>query len=270
MICLKNGLISWEYHHVIRTGFPYLSSQDMNPDIILLIPSKADTETQQVADAWAKQGGKFQRLDRYWVKDISLENKPLAVYGNQVFCLVLAQIYNLQLISSDDSQIASVATKWTKRDIRLTRIRQITREIFPRFIKPVTPKLFVSGTFNRHEDFLSATHDINVNEMVLSSSVIDDIEAEARAYVLEGKIMDIAFYEGQANMDAGTKFLHSFLADPANNIPSPVVIDIAYSRKAGWFIIEFNSCWGAGLNNCNADKIIRCVINATNNDTHTR
>lgn len=47
--------------------------------------------------------------------------------------------------------------------------------------------------------------------------------------------------------------------------PQAVVVDIAYSGQTGWFVLEFNACWGAGLNNCNADKVIECIIGATIN-----
>jgi hypothetical protein len=30
-------------------------------------------------------------------------------------------------------------------------------------------------------------------------------------------------------------------------------------------ILEFNACWGAGLNNCKAEKVIECIIGATIN-----
>jgi len=39
---------------------------------ILLIPEKADPETEQVFDAWAKQGGEVKRLGKYWIKDEEL------------------------------------------------------------------------------------------------------------------------------------------------------------------------------------------------------
>jgi hypothetical protein len=40
---------------------------------------------------------------------------------------------------------------------------------------------------------------------------------------------------------------------------------MAYDEQIGWFILEFNACWGAGLNNCKAEKVIDCIIDATIN-----
>jgi hypothetical protein len=53
--------------------------------------------------------------------------------------------------------------------------------------------------------------------------------------------------------------------DNKNQLPRVVVVDIAFSELTGWFILEFNACWGAGLNNCKAEKVIDCIIGATIN-----
>ncbi len=72
---------------------------------ILLIPEKADIERTQVFETWINRGGTIQRLGKYWIKDEKLDSHPLAIYGNQTFSLVLAQIYNLSLVSPDDTLI---------------------------------------------------------------------------------------------------------------------------------------------------------------------
>lgn len=41
----------------------------MNNPITLLIPEKADSESEQVAAAWAKNGGDVRRLGKFRVKD---------------------------------------------------------------------------------------------------------------------------------------------------------------------------------------------------------
>jgi hypothetical protein len=97
----------------------------------------------------------------------------------------------------------------------------------------------------------------------LVSNIIDDIKAEARAYVKNGTIKDIAFYEGDSNINEGNIFLQNFIEKHLELLPEVVVIDIAYSERLGWLILEFNACWGAGLNNCKADKVIGCIIDAT-------
>ncbi len=89
------------------------------------------------------------------------------------------------------------------------------------------------------------------------------IEAEARAYVLENTIKDMAIYEGAADINGGESFLNEFINKHKTVLPKTVVIDLAYNKVIGWFVLEFNACWGAGLNGCSAEKVIDCIINAT-------
>lgn len=61
----------------------------MDNAITLLIPEKIDPEFEQVVKIWTEKGGSVRRLGKYWVKDESLVGRPIAIYGNQTFSLVL-------------------------------------------------------------------------------------------------------------------------------------------------------------------------------------
>jgi len=235
----------------------------MNLQPILLIPEKKDVEFEQVAAAWTNKGGQIKRPGKYWIKDEQLANYPIAIYGGQAFALVLAQIYNLQLVSPDDTLITLLENKWTKRDIQLSQIMNITESDLPAFVKPVVPKMFLAGIFNTLTDFHEITQGLEANEAILISTIVPDITAEARSFVLDGIIKDIALYEGSADTAAAIDFLTNFLQYNKHQLPRVVVIDLAYSEHTGWFVLEFNACWGAGLNNCSSDKVIDCIIAAT-------
>src|SRR5688500_3997929 len=112
----------------------------MNTAPILLIPEKTDIEFEQVVAAYTKRGGRIKRLGKYWVKDEALASEQIAIYGNQAFALVLAQIYDLELLSPDDTLITRLEHTWTKRMIELKQIGLIKESDFPVFIKPVIPK----------------------------------------------------------------------------------------------------------------------------------
>jgi hypothetical protein len=43
------------------------------------------------------------------------------------------------------------------------------------------------------------------------------------------------------------------------------VMDLGWNDRDEWFIIEFNSTWGAGLNGCDPNKVVSCVMEATMN-----
>lgn len=235
----------------------------MRKPVTLLIPEKADIEFEQVFAAWTNGNGRIKRLGKYWIKDEELAKEEIAIYGNQTFSLVLAHIYDIELISPDDTLIARLDREWTKRSIHLRQIGQIAESDFPVFIKPVIPKLFLAGIFKTHAEFRQATNGLGSEEEILVSDIVEGIQAEARSYVKTGELKDIALYEGSADLESGRNFVVDFLRNNKNELPAVVVIDVAFSEQTGWFILEFNACWGAGLNNCKAEKVIECIVGAT-------
>ncbi|RAJ87429.1 uncharacterized protein DUF4343 [Chitinophaga dinghuensis] len=235
----------------------------MNNPITLLIPEKTDVEFDQVVTAWTNKGGQIRRLGKYWIKDESLNQQPIAIYGNQTFSLVLAQIYNVALVSPDDTLIAALDKSWTKRDIKLKTIEQVLDTDFPVFIKPVIPKLFLAGIFQTRTDFQQVINGLQQEEQLILSSIIAPIQAEARCFVMDGIIRDVALYEGDADLKEARHFLSSFIDKFKDQLPNVVVVDVAYNEGLGWFVLEFNACWGAGLNNCDAESVIDCIIRAT-------
>ncbi|MFT3827613.1 MAG: ATP-grasp domain-containing protein [Chitinophagaceae bacterium] len=243
----------------------YLQIIIMDRPTILLIPEKSDTEFEQVFATWIKNGGQIKRLGKYWIKDEELTKQKIAIYGNQTFAFVLAQIYNVELLSPDDTLIARLGNEWTKRNVELKQINQISEEDFPVFIKPVIPKIFIADIFQTIADFKEATNGLQDTEEILVASIVDNIQAEARIFVKDGIVKDIALYEGAADLASGKEFVSKFISDNKSKLPNVVVVDIAFSEQTGWFILEFNACWGAGLNGCNAEKVIDCIIDATIN-----
>jgi hypothetical protein len=129
----------------------------------------------------------------------------------------------------------------------------------------VIPKAFVASIYYELYPFQSNTKELPIYEEILISSIVENITAEARSFVLNGVIKDIALYEGYEDLDAGRKFLLDFLAEYGDQIPNTLVIDIGYSKHEGWFVIEFNASWGSGLNNCKAENVLECIIEATIN-----
>jgi hypothetical protein len=237
----------------------------MDRSTILLIPEKTDSEFEQVFASWTNNGGLIKRLGKYWIKDEEVAKQKIAIYGNQTFAFVLAQIYNIELLSPDDTLVARLDNKWTKRSIELKQIGQITESDFPVFIKPVIPKIFIAGVFENISAFQQVIKGLQDHEEILVSSIVETIQAEARGFIMNGIVKDLALYEGDADLTAGKIFLSDFVTSNKDQMPDVLVVDIAYNKHLGWFVLEFNACWGAGLNNCSAENVIECIINATIN-----
>lgn len=243
----------------------------MNSLPTLLIPDKPDPERQAVADAWRAAGGRVREVGRFWVQ-LDLEpGERACVYGHEMFGLVMAQVNGWQLATVDDAAITRIGKEWTKRKIELVAMGKLSKLRFPIFVKPVQPKQFHAGVYPIWMALLEEIEGIDEEEMAMVSEVVE-ISAEARAFVLDGKVMDIALYAGQADLMEAEAFVGEFLADQlAGNrqeaggihLPRAFVVDIAFSHGKGWMVLEFNSAWGAGLNGCEASKVLPCIVAAT-------
>jgi hypothetical protein len=50
-------------------------------------------------------------------------------------------------------------------------------------------------------------------------------------------------------------------------LPRSVVVDVGFVADRGWAVIEFNAAWGAGLNGCNAAKVLPAILAASGGAT---
>ncbi len=230
---------------------------------LLLIPSKTDIERDSVATSWETNGGKVLRVDKFWNKPKIDDSQRITIYGNDSFSLVLAQLLELTLIEPKDEVISKLSMKWIKREIKIQEIHQIAQTEFPIFIKPVKPKTFKSSVYKHYNDFEAETRGIGQNEEVILSEIIS-IESEVRAFILDNTILDMAIYEGDSDLDSARIFLKKFLQNNTSNLPKTYVIDLGFNQNDGWFVIEFNSSWGAGLNSCDPNKVLMGIREATN------
>ena len=230
---------------------------------ILLIPDKPDIERDSIANAWIDKGGEVLRVGKFWERP-DIDSERITIYGNDTFSLVLAQVVGVELMLPRDEVISEIDKKWTKRQIDILEISQVTATLFPTFVKPVKPKTFTSKVYESFADFLAETNGIEPNEKIIRSD-ITSVDSEARAFILNDAILDSALYEGLADLNLANQFLKDFLSDCSVDLPKSYVVDLGYNDKNGWFIIEFNSSWGAGLNSCNPDKVLNGIREATIN-----
>lgn len=229
---------------------------------ILFIPEKFDKERQDVLDTWISLGGVGFKVAKFWQEPIFDKKNKVVIYGNDTFALVLAQVLNVRLVTVDDTLIANFDIKWTKRKINITSLNKIEANVFPKFIKPVIPKQFKSKVYKDIQELIAETAGIAIEERIIISEIIQ-IEAELRSFVYNNKILDTAIYEGNADIAAAQYFLQEFIKSNSTKLPNTFVIDIGYNQLIGWFVIELNSSWAAGLNNCKATKVIDAIVSAT-------
>lgn len=225
----------------------------------LVIPEKGDEERDAVGAAWVAAGGTVLRLDRFWDPP-PLDPGRIRLYGNDTFALVLAQKLGLELISPPDDLLAKLPHHHVKRDIALRTLREASTIHFPIFAKPAVPKLFRAAVYSNSPALLEECKGLAADTAILTSQIVQ-FTAEARAWVLSGKVLDVALYEGDANLEGAEALLLEVAAFPG--LPATCVLDAGYIEGCGWAVVEANAAWGAGLNGCDAARVLPAIAAAT-------
>jgi hypothetical protein len=131
---------------------------------------------------------------------------------------------------------------------------------YPRFVKPVTPKVFRAAVYGSSADLETECRGLEATTRVLVSEPVG-IVAEARCFLLDACVATCAVYEGAASIAEATVFGNKV----ASSVPLPktCVVDVALVGQRGWAVVEFNSTWGSGLNGCDPDAVVECLVHAT-------
>lgn len=229
--------------------------------LTLLLPQKPDVERDSLADAWQRNGGKVLRLARFWDPP-TLDPRSVRVYGSDAFCLVLREKLGVELCSPSDELTFAVPQQHLRRAVWRRRLSEaIDGDIsYPAFCKPTVPKLFPARVYSDAADLAAACRGLGGQTVVLVSEPVAFI-AEARCFVLEGRVLDCAIYDGEGDTIAATNAAAELL--PNLPLPRAVVADMGLIRGRGWALLEFNAAWGAGLNGCSAELVWPCIAGAS-------
>lgn len=226
--------------------------------LILLLPEKADSERDSVAQAWVAAGGRSEKLGRFWDPPV-YDPRLVRLYGNDAFCLVLAQKLALDLISPPDDLLLSLPETLVKRELKVVTLEAAADIPFPYFVKPLVPKQFKAAIYENLEALKGECHGLEPDTLIMASEIVQ-FDAEVRAFVLNGEVLDAAIYEGNANLQESLAFAKIAARDA--NLPESCVLDVGHVRDRGWVVIEANAAWGAGLNGCTAEKVIAAIERA--------
>lgn len=228
-------------------------------ELTLVLPEKADPERDLVAEAWERHHGPVLRIGRFWDPP-PLDPDRVRLYGNDTFCLVLAQKLGLHLVRPPDDALLGLPDDARKRVLSSTTLGNAGALPFPAFVKPMVPKLFRAGVFPSSVALAAETDGLAADTMLLVSEVVPFF-SELRCWVLDGEIVAIAAYEGSCDLQAACVFAGSIARDPL--WPEVFVLDIAEIEGRGFAVVEANAAWGAGLNGCDATAAAQCIARAS-------
>lgn len=122
-------------------------------ELTLLIPERGDIERDAVADAWVRGGGTVLRVGRFWDPP-AVDPGRTRVYGNDTFCLVLAQKLGLELVSPPDDLLGQLEPALVGRAIEFMPLADVGRLRYPVFVKSAVPKLFTARIYESAQDLL--------------------------------------------------------------------------------------------------------------------
>ncbi len=225
--------------------------------LTLIVPEKTDSERDQVAQIWQADGGEVLRLGRFWEPPI-LNSATARVYGNDTFCLVLAQKLNLNLVTPADDLIFSVPPKYLHRKIEHISLAEAGALSYPIFLKSLIPKQFTSKVYPSFDALQAETRGLEPDTRIIASETVTFV-AEARCFILQGKLLTISIYEGTGTLEDATLFINQVLAEPTLVLPQTLVIDIGLLKDNTWCFLEANATWGAGLNGCEPQAVAECL-----------
>lgn len=232
----------------------------IQPGRVLLIPDKGDLEREALAEVWQRAGGEVRRIGRFWEPTPGLSNKSVCLYGNDIFCQVLAEQLELELVSPRDDLLVTLSDKLLGRNLSLSYLSLIGELGFPCFVKPLQPKLFAAGIFDSREDLADKTRGLEPGTGLIVSEVVE-FQAEARAFIYDRKVLDCALYSGKGALEPALE-LAAEVAQ-LEDTPFGFVVDLGLFPNGRWVVVEFNPAWGAGLNGCDADRVLSAIATAT-------
>jgi hypothetical protein len=227
--------------------------------LVLVISDKPDPERDDVAAAFLAGGGDVVRVARFW-EPPPVASQRVRVYGNDTFCLVLAQRLGLDLVSPPDDLLLRLDPTLLRRELRGIRLDEVHTLEYPAFAKSAAPKLFRADVYTSVDELRNEAQGLEPDTLVLVSETVF-FDGEARCWILDGQVVTAAAYEGDVDLGEACAFAVEVARHPV--VPPVCVLDVGLVHGRGWAVIEANAAWGAGLNGCEAHAAARCIARAT-------
>lgn len=231
----------------------------IEPGRILLISLKADEEREALARVWESAGGRVERVGRIWEPDPSFKAQCLCVYGNAIFCSVLADALGLELVGPSDDWIARLPPELLSRRVEVRRLHQAETFSYPCHVRSLPAHQFTSGIVTSLQGLTQLTSGLDAEAGLLVSEVVK-VEGEARAFLYDRKVLDISLYRGSGDLVAATE-VAATLAN-LDGAPFGFAADLGRVGDA-WTVLKVIPAWSARLRGCDPEKVFLSVAAAT-------
>ena len=235
-----------------------------------LILSPRQTEDSQAL--WREaisRGWEVKRLSNWQIDDDTRELSEPFLYVEALFGPTLAEQLAVQLIDPPEDWLCRLPSKYRKRNVELTTLKNARELKRPAFVKPPNDKSFPAAVYSP----ASLPTCFEPDMAVLVSEPVA-FESEFRCFVLNREVRTYSLYSRngeptpqspwtKAESDSLLQFVTELLSDETIAIPSACVLDCGPIVGQGWAAVELNAAWGAGIYQCNPSKAIDVVRAAT-------
>lgn len=241
------------------TSLPVPAIPRIEPGRLLLIPFQADSEREGLAQAWTSAGGKVSRVGRIWAPDPAWKSQSLCVFGNAIFCQVLANALDLELLGPADDFLATLPEHLLRRRVFLSTLDQAAHLSYPCFVRSLPAKLFTSGVVSSAHRLDVLTSGLDGYTGLLVSEVVR-VEAEARAFLYDRRVLDCAITKGEGDVEAAKEVAEEVAG--LENAPFGFVADLGRVGEH-WVVLQLSPAWTARLKGCDPNKVILSIAAGT-------
>lgn len=187
------------------------------------------------------------------INHIAPENvDDCCVYGELLFCDIMADRCGLGLLDPADSWLSQLPQRLTKRKIEYWEAKHLFRIYEKKFIKPANDKVFQCAVYQKGTD-VPLRHISDYCPCLVSEVV--DFDIEVRFWILNGQPVTWDYYRliGDISEESARADAHEFclevLKEEAHNLPSACTLDIGHISDRGWAVVEANQAYSSGIYN---------------------
>ncbi len=239
----------------------------------LILPPRYTEDSIRLWRAAGEAGWTTQRL-RGWRVDAPIDDDQLAIYGEPLFALAVAEQLEQVLLEAPLDWLCRLPKRYVKRDNGFATLADFESLSYPTFLKPADDKCFPARVYQ-------AAGDVPVHEpesykipVLFSEPAVWPVEF--RAFVRDGEVRTMSVYSRYGELIEGAdpaasaesdarearRFLEEMLVDAGVEVPPAVVVDVGMIEDVGWAVVESNPAWGAGIYSCDPVDVIETLDRA--------
>ena len=241
----------------------------------LILPPRFSPDSIALRGAAIEANWHVERLQSWRVSD-SLKTEDVAIYGESLFCAVVADQLSLFLLEPPFQWLAEIPKEYRLRDVTFCNLAEAKGFREQAFFKPADDKCFAAKVYDNGAS-LPVPEVLPDDTPVLISEPVE-WNAEFRFFVLNGEIQTFSPYSrnGELIQDVNGDWLASeeeteqavslcrgLLENFASSLPPSVVVDVGEIVGRGWAVVEANPCFASGIYGCDASKVLQVIERAS-------